>query len=473
MNQSKRALAPFSTALCAWFVVSVLCLVSAAWIYFSGGMQRLDAFLQTGPASNLHVTVFSVAIIWLLAGGVLALVDRGQIHSSNLVILAGFFLIALLYVNVLRERTVYGDVQDYIQAANNLYSGQPLQARYLYPPLWATLLEPLVPLGDSAIFDFCWLLNIGSLFAFYFLLQRILQRYGFSANLSALVTCAFMIVNVPILRTLGNVQTNLHVTNLILLSLLIYPRSRFISAFAIAVAVHLKVSPIVMILPFLLNRDLRWFAGFVFGFILLALATVSINGWSPYQDWLANTLNIYAANGIAFRDNSIDSFFRAAAELFNFAVAQVPYLVIIAKSLLTAAVLLVAWVSIKRQSFFAGNRSETILYNSAPVLLILMTMASPLVWTHHPVFLALSYLVMLKRLSSASDWLIFALAYFLEFLVPTFDFFPWSYGRLLSPLLLLGLAWTLSKKSSDSAFFTLANRWLNTVLDYRMIAAQK
>ena len=81
------------------------------------------------------------------------------------------------------------------------------------------------------------------------------------------------------------------------------------------------------------------------------------------------------------------------------------------------------------------------MLNALPPLFILMTLASPVVWEHHGIFVALSFLLMLKRLDLPSDWLLFGFAYLLEFLLPTFDFFPWSFGRLFAPLLILWLMW--------------------------------
>ena len=107
-----------------------------------------------------------------------------------------------------------------------------------------------------------WLLNLASLVLFYVLLQRTLQRYGFTPSFSALATILFMLVNAPLLRTLVYVQVNLHVLNLILLSILLYPRRPFLSAFALALAVHLKISPAVLVLAFLLETDWRWLAWF-------------------------------------------------------------------------------------------------------------------------------------------------------------------------------------------------------------------
>jgi len=93
---------------------------------------------------------------------------------------------------------------------------------------------------------------------------------------------------------------------------------------------------------------------------------------------------------------------------------------------------------------------------------VLMMLAAPLIWEHHGVFLALPFLVLLKRLSSAGEWLAYGSAYASIFLVPTFDFFPWSYARLAALFVWLWLAWSVPRKADASTLFTKANAWLES-----------
>ena len=57
-----------------------------------------------------------------------------------------------------------------------------------------------------------------------------------------------------------------------------------------------------------------------------------------------------------------------------------------------------------------------------------------------------------SSVSTPDEWIWFGFAYFLEFILPTFDFFPWSYGRLLAPLIILWLMWKATKKQNPIAF---------------------
>lgn len=71
-------------------------------------------------------------------------------------------------------------------------------------------------------------------------------------------------------------------------------------------------------------------------------------------------------------------------------------------------------------------------------------------------------LVVLKIISTPGPWTCFGLAYLIEFLMPTFDFFPLSCGRLASPLLWMGIVWDLSARPpAPSDLFLPANRALD------------
>jgi hypothetical protein len=97
------------------------------------------------------------------------------------------------------------------------------------------------------------------------------------------------------------------------------------------------------------------------------------------------------------------------------------------------------------------------MMNAIPPLFIVMTLASPIVWDHHGMFTTLAFLLILKRIDSPNMWLWFSFAYILEFILPSFDFFPWSYGRLIAPMIVLGLMWFTSKNET-STFFTSINQ---------------
>lgn len=448
----KRSL---QTAFKTWIGLTLLVIVSLAAIYLRNGEAGLGLFIQQWPLSNLAVTLASTALTWLLLGVLLYLLASEKITKDNLWITAGFFLIMFIYLGILRERFRYGDYHYYLEAATALAKGQPLPDTYLYLPLWATLLQFIVPLGDQGVMITLWIINTLALGSFYLLLISVLQRYNFSNHLAIVVTILFLLINTPLMRTLGFIQVNLLTLDLIFLSILAYPKNTLLSALTLALAIHLKTSPAVLVLAFLLEFNWRWLIWFALSFLLIAAIPVLTDGITPYLDYLTNIRILTQIPDTNFHDTSFDSFLRFLNPFFGIQIAQTRLMALAAKVLLLIATLVVMAKNIRAQSFSNENK----LLNAIPSLFIVMTLASPIVWDHHGLFTTLSFLLMLKRIDAPNAWIWFGFAYILEFVLPSFDFFPWSYGRLLAPMIVLGLMW-LTANNETSQFFTNANQRL-------------
>lgn len=443
-------------ALRFWFVITLLVIVSLVAIYIRNGTDGLNLFIQEWPLSNLAVTLASTSITWLLAGALLYLLTNEKINKTNLWLTAGFFLVMFVYMQILRERFRYGDYHYYLEAATALANGQPLPDTYLYLPLWASLLQFIIPLGDQGVMIILWIVNVIALGAFYFLLIRVLERYGFSHYLAIVVTILFLLINTPLMRTLGFIQVNLMTLDLILLSILAYPKNTFLSALALALAVHLKTSPAVIVLAFLLQFNWRWIFWFVISFLVIGLFPVVMQGTDIYLQFVNNTIGLAQIPDTNFHDTSFDSFLRFLNPFFGIQIAQTRLMALGAKVLLLAVTLFTMMRNVHAQSFSKENH----LLNAVPALFVFMTLGSPIVWDHHGIFTTLAFLLMLKRIQAPSHWMIFFAAYFLEFMLPSFDFFPWSYGRLLAPIVVLWLMFATSKNNEPSPFIASANQWL-------------
>jgi len=443
------------TAFKSWIGLTLLVIASLAVIYLRNGTAGLNLFIQEWPLSNLAVTLASTALTWLLMGVLLYLLANERINADNIWIAAGFFFVMFFYLGILRERFRYGDYHYYLEAATALANGQPLPDSYLYLPLWATLLQFLVPLGDQGVMIILWTVNVIALGTFYFLLITILARYVFSNRLAVVIVVLFLLINTPLMRTLGFIQVNLLTLDLILVSILVYPKHEFLSALALALAVHLKTSPAVLVLAFLLEFNWRWLIWFAISFLAIGLFPVAVNGVSPYFQYVHNAFLLTQIPDTNFHDTSFDSFLRFLNPFFGIQIAQTRLMALAAKVLLLIGTLTVMTQTVRSQSFSKENR----LLNAIPPLFILMTLASPIVWDHHGLFTSLAFLLMLKRIDSPSAWMWFGFAYVLEFVLPSFDFFPWSYGRLIAPIIILALMWLTSKKQEEPYFFNTANAW--------------
>jgi hypothetical protein len=445
--------------LFVWSGLSLLIAAASLVIYLKMGYTGFNVFIQQPPLINLPVTLWSVALVWISAGVLLVLLQAGSITGRNLFTLGGFLVVCWSYLNILSERWRYGDYSYYFESAASMYRNEPLHGSYFYPPLWATLTQFLVPAGEDKFFMVLWLLDIVAFVAFFFLLHRVLERYGFGPRMAAFVTTAFMLASAPLLRTMVYVQVNLHTLNLVLLSVLLYPRRSFLSALMLALAIHLKGSPVVLVLAFLLERDWRWVTWLAISLVAVAGITVITDGISPFLDVIQHWQGLALSENTIYHDTSIDSFLRSTAQFIRIGPMWTRILIYAGKAALAAGSLWVMVRCARAAQFVKSNLPGARVLNAIPPLFILMTLAAPVVWEHHGVFVVLPFLLMLKRLETPHEWLWFGFAYLLEFLLPTFDFYPWSFGRLFAPLLILWQMWWLAERRGDAAAFSALNRW--------------
>lgn len=446
----------FKTALGIWHTLTLVVIASLLAIYLRNGMDGINLFIQEWPLSNLAVTLASTSLTWILAGALLYLLANEKINKDNLWLTAGFFLVMLVYLQILRERFRYGDYHYYLEAATALANGQPLPDTYLYLPLWGTLLRFLVPLGDQGFMIVLWLVNIFSLSTFYFLLIQTLECYNFPHHLSIFITALFLLINTPLMRTLGFIQVNLITLDLIFFSILVYQKNNFLSALALALAVHLKTSPAAIALAFLLTFNWRWMLWFAASFLVIGLFPIAMHGAEIYQQFIANTVGLTQIPDTNFHDTSFDSFLRFLNPFFGIPIETTRIMALGAKVLLLLATLYTMSQNIREKSFSKESR----LLNAAPALFVFMTLGSPIVWDHHGLFTTLAFLLLLKRIQSPSHWMIFLAAYFFEFMLPSFDFFPWSYGRLAAPMVVLWLMYATRKNDEPSPLILSANQRL-------------
>jgi hypothetical protein len=459
-------------ALICWGVITSLIIFEFIWIYSRHGLAGFEAFMQEAIYTHIPITLASVAIAWLLAGLLLWLIFMGKITKSTSPSWVGFFVIAFLYINVLRERVRYGDIDYYTQAAFALINHNSLPDTYFYPPLWATLLSFLTPLGENGILLIAWIANVLALLLFYFLLHRTLELYQFKPYAAALTVTLFILVNMPVIRTFMYVQVNFHVMNFILLSILFYKNRVILSALMLALAIHFKASPAVLVLAFLpfdklrtpLEFNWKWLTWFAVSMVLIAAFPFAFYGIGPYYDFINNFLFINAPHGLSMHDSSFDSAIGTALSYFRADFSIVRILVLLAKGITGIATI---YLCVRSRGFFTNGGSMVHLYDSIIPLFVAMTLFSPLVWEHHAIFLTLPFLLLLKKLESPTEWTLYGAVYLLVFLTPTFDYFPWSYGRLVGILILLTLLWVTRDRVSNS-FFPTFNAWAESLISWKV-----
>src|SRR5512139_3731158 len=112
-------------ALIGWGVITSTIILQFIWLYSRHGLDGFEAFMQPAAYTHIPIALTSAAMIWTLAGLFLWLIFTGRLTKANSLSWAGFFSVAVLYINVLRERIHYGgDIDYYIQAAFAIADGK-------------------------------------------------------------------------------------------------------------------------------------------------------------------------------------------------------------------------------------------------------------------------------------------------------------------------------------------------------------
>ena len=414
-----------------WFVCTLIFFVGNAILFAVFG-HSFKKLLQEGPSSLLPLTLAAVSVTWMLLGLALMLLFVPAIRRNFWITLVLSILTVFVYVNFLREWIHFGDIYDYVLAAQNLHGGEPFHQRYIYPPLLAVLCQPLVRFGLNGMGGIFWLANIAAVIVYFWLLSFSLQRYGFNRLAAPCCVFLFTLVNAPLLRTLGYGQINLHVINLVLLSLLLFPRHAILSGLSLALAVHLKASPVLIAVLFLFERNYRWIISFVISMITIGGGICLLYGIGPWLDFMHNTHGIYSVSNTGFREFSMDNLIKTTVRIFSLPLQPpvISVLINVVKAAALATVGFTAIYNIRNRAFDADKNHGFIVSNGLPASLIGMVIASPLIWVHHPVFLAIPALLLFIRLKTPVEWGLFGMGYFIMFMLPTFDFYPWSYARL-------------------------------------------
>ena len=244
---------------------------------------------------------------------------------------------------------------------------------------------------------------------------------------------------------------NLWVLDLILCAILLARSWPAVSGFAIALAAHIKLYPLVLLAPWgaLKKRLVVVFA--VTGFLAIVFVQT---GWGRDWRWWSQFL-AFAPRFPAhthFRNNSVyclvQNAFTAAGEALGVDGAAVGIAARAAVFVITAAI--IAWFVVrfvKRERILSrlepnggvagGPSRETVRFFSHTVdALSLVMLISPTVWEHHYVFALPIIIWAYATRVNDRPWLV-SLGSFLILALPTFDVFLLSHHRLVGLLILV------------------------------------
>jgi hypothetical protein len=444
-------------------LIFYVCLTAAALASFLvvrlNPAVSLPDIYEEGTGTFEPSLIVSLFVLWCLAGGSLWWASRRRLTPETLVLFVGTLAVSLLYLSIMREHVWFGDYQLYFRAAKTLEVGAAMTPRYVYPPFWAFLLLNVGrafgggPVGDHAIILFCFALNHFSVVGFFLLGAHFLSRCGLSRALSAMLLFAAVAVNVPVLRNMVYVQVNLLLLDLVLAGVLVLRKSVFLSALLFGLATHLKVTPLLLVPVFVYRREFRWLAYYGLVVVGIGWLTTLSGGWEYYAAFVRNLLEWHPA---AYRSSSFYGFFKRTGMLFG---ASVPYdaLFNALRAALAAGVYALSYLSMRREVFARGpdDRSAGIVNGLVPLLFVWIVV-SPTVWPYHLVVLIIPAVLSLTHMRRWRRLGLWTFGYVFTFIVPVFDFYPWSYLRLAGWLALLAAM-------SDVVIFPRTADWITRV----------
>ena len=217
-----------------------------------------------------------------------------------LIVLAG-----ILYLTVNQVRDASMDFLSYYVGASAIQEGKPLYTlethdsviaaigirmvgRYLYPPTFAILIQPFLLLSPYAASLLWFFVNVGLLLAGVGILlsQSNLRDYRMRVALLLLP-----VLFTPVLMTLYLGQVNILIFTLIVLVWLTFVQGRqFTSGVMLALAVWIKIWPIILIAYFVWKREWKVVISSLIGLLLIGALTFALAGEGQMMSFFADKL---------------------------------------------------------------------------------------------------------------------------------------------------------------------------------------
>jgi hypothetical protein len=395
---------------------------------------------------------FTVALALLVPALLEARARRGQPARDWLPRLLPL-LLGLFYATWLAEHSRKPfDYDCYEYAARAILLGENPYVtglNYLYPPLTAQVLAAvhgaLGVLGFGlegearwdAVFYLYQCAQLGLILLLYGLALALARELGLELHFAGPLVALLLLVDNPLLRTLRHGQVNLWVLDLSLLAILLARRAPAVAGTALALAVHIKLYPLVLLLPLAADRcgrALSWSAAAFAGIVVLQ--TDLLRDWTPWIQFAEFYRSVYPGE-VAFRNNSFHSLAHNTLRLV-FGLSRSDFreelrLVTSAFSLVMAGWLLLRIARRARRR----DRDAAWRLRAGADALAFSLLISQSVWEHH-YLLALPLVIHAAAGPGRERPVAVAVAAFLAIGLPTVDLFPLSYHRAA------GLVWLLS-----------------------------
>ncbi len=301
------------------------------------------------------------------------------------------------------DMIIYRDGVRAFLAGGEMYSvpmqAGDLQLPFIYPPFGALVLVPLTVFGWMDDYRASVVMNIGSalliLLCLHLVLRAVLANVEPRVRLAATaVTWPFAMLLEPVWLNASFAQINVVIMALVVLDLV--PRKRWLpQGWLIGVAAAIKLSPLAMLLYFLLRRDFRSIFTAVVSFLLMTLAAAAVR-WDATVEFFTTVLAGMGTDS----EFGVDSAYTSNSSLKGMLMRWFPT----GESLDANGLLLnVLWLVLALLVIVLGGWLMTALMRREMnveawlVNALIMLLISPVSWSHHWVWMALLLPVALWR----------------------------------------------------------------------------
>ena len=177
---------------------------------------------------------------------------------------------------------------------------------YLYPPLLADLVYPFASVAPATAARIWYYLNVGALGLVAFLLLKLLSLR--IASLGALAVVVGLLTMDSTLFSLEGGQITIMLLLLWTVGIYLQSKGRSAgSAFCFALAAAIKLTPLLVVAPFLIWRDWRWLRAFAVSFAGLIAVMCVVNSPAVVANYVLHVMPAVGAGVPAFENKSLIS----------------------------------------------------------------------------------------------------------------------------------------------------------------------
>lgn len=294
-----------------------------------------------------------------------------------------------------------------------------IELPFIYPPFGALIMVPITAFDgidhDMAGDIMVVLSDLLVLVCLYFVFKAVLKKPEFLLPVTA-ITWAIVLRFEPVDLNNGFAQINIVVMTLVVLDLV--PRKRFLpQGILIGLAAAIKITPLAMLLYFLVRREWKQIATAFLSAVAATLLAAAFRGDAFVEFFSSKLLDMGSGGdfGVATEYQSNSSIKGAIQRMYSSTEAMDANGLTINIAWIAASLVVIAFAAWLTKRLC----EEHLLVDAQMVTALTLLLISPVSWSHHWVWLTLIIPVLLYR---ALSWLSMG----------------WAAGSLLTVL----LAWT-------------------------------